>query len=106
DVPDLDFAVKKALIESVRNLIGSFRSTKEFFEYSQSAQPVDRLMLSGGGSNMPGLAEQLEVELSATSNVIQPFKQLKPGSKLNKAAALARATDLAIPIGLALGGKR
>lgn len=104
--PEIDPNIRAGLTESVRQIIGSFKSTKDFFQYSNSSTPIGRILFSGGGTLMPGLAQQLQFELGAPGEFIKPYGHIKIGPKVDEQLAQSKAIDMVIPLGLAIGGER
>lgn len=57
-----------SMAEEIRRALGAFRE--------EQTKPADLLALSGGGANLPGLAEELTKILGIEVQVIQPFLKI------------------------------
>ncbi len=87
-------AVRRALEEGVSALLDEMRLSLDYYGAQEAALPVDRIVLCGPGSAIPGLAGRMEAGLG------QPIAVLRPAALDGlDAAAAARLT---LPYGLAL----
>jgi type IV pilus assembly protein PilM len=92
--PELVAATRDALEEGASKLADELRLSLEFYGAQEGVQPVERVVVSGPGSTVPGLIDRLQ------SGLGQPFSIGRPGalSQLGDPAA-ARLT---VSFGLAL----
>jgi type IV pilus assembly protein PilM len=74
-----------SMAEEIRRALGAFRE--------EQGKPAELLVLSGGGANLPGLAEELTKILGVEVQVIQPFLKID-------------STKLVVPIDLNSEGCR
>ena len=84
----------RALEEGVTALVDELRLSLDYYGAQESAVPVERIVLCGPGSAIPGLPERMEAGLGLPISVARP-------------AALAgfdetTAARLTLPYGLAL----
>jgi type IV pilus assembly protein PilM len=89
-------AIREALEEGASKLIDELRVSFEFYNAQEGAPPVDRVVVCGPGSTIPGLPERIQVDLG------MPIESMTP-------SALANLDDedaarLTVSYGLALEG--
>ncbi|MFC2074673.1 type IV pilus assembly protein PilM [Bdellovibrionota bacterium] len=48
----------------------------KFYQETPATDPLSSLFLSGGGSQLPGLAKALHKELQVTTEIVRPFRRL------------------------------
>jgi type IV pilus assembly protein PilM len=92
--PEVIAATRETLEEGASKLADELRLSLEFYGAQEGVQPVERVVVSGPGSTVPGLIDRLQAGLG------QPFSTVRPGalSQLGDPAA-ARLT---VSFGLAL----
>jgi len=84
-------------------LLNSIRNTINYFGNTRPTNPVQRIVLSGGGSLMPGLAPAL-AELSRLDVVIgDPFMTVALARSVDAQTLPSRSSSFAVALGLALG---
>jgi type IV pilus assembly protein PilM len=88
--------------EVISELLGSARNTLDYFSQSRPDAPVERILLTGGGSHLSGLPEAL-AELTRTPvfspdpfSVVSLGRSLKPEDSQNTSSML-------VALGLAMG---
>lgn len=77
------------------------RSLQFFFSSSQY-NDVDHILLAGGVSSMPGLAELVQERLGTSASVANPFAQMSVASRVDAVALSNDAPALMIACGLAM----
>jgi type IV pilus assembly protein PilM len=92
--PETVAQVRRTLEEGVGDLLDEMRLSLEYYGAQEAALPVERVVLCGPGSAIPGLAARMEVELGLPIGASRP-------------AALGAFEDVAaarltLPYGLAL----
>jgi type IV pilus assembly protein PilM len=92
--PETVAQVRRSLEEGVTSLLDELRLSLDYYGAQEAALPVDRIVLCGPGSAIPGLAARMEAGLGFPMSVSRP-------------AALggfeeAAAARLTLPYGLAL----
>jgi type IV pilus assembly protein PilM len=92
--PDVIAKARGALENGASTLIDELRLSLDFYAAQEAAVPVERVVLCGSGSAIPGLAERMEPILGLPFEVGRP----EPLAGLDPASA-ARLT---LPYGLAL----
>ena len=88
--------VRRALEESVFTLLDELRLSLDYYGAQEAALPVERVVLCGPGSAIPGLATRMEAGLGLPMRVSRP-------AALGGLDA-ASAARLTLPYGLALEG--
>lgn len=103
-----DDASLSAAAQAVESTAGSFvdevRGTLEYFAASNPGGPVQRVVVSGGGSRLVGLTQRLALATGLPVEIGDPVH----GLRLGRAAPSADTVDAvhslaAVPVGLALG---
>jgi type IV pilus assembly protein PilM len=70
--PEIVAEARAALEEGVAALFDDLRLSLDYYGAQESALPVGRIVLSGQGSTIPGLATRMEERLGATIAVSRP----------------------------------
>ena len=70
----------------------------------RSQNEVEQLLITGGGSICPGLAEEVANATGIGARCVHPVSSIQPGSKINAASFEADAPRLTSAFGLALRG--
>jgi type IV pilus assembly protein PilM len=70
--PEILTEARAALEEGVAVLLDDLRLSLDYYGAQESALPVGRIVLSGQGSTIPGLAARMEERLGATISVSRP----------------------------------
>ncbi len=88
---------------SMRELVDEIRNSIQYFASLPDRLPVSQILVTGGGSELPGLVAMLESQVHITVRTGSPLERVnvsKLGLTPEQAAAVAPV--LASPIGLAL----
>ncbi len=93
--PEVLEPFKEAVVQQVT------RSLQFFFSSSQY-NDVDQIVLAGGVSSMPGLAELVQEKLGTPTAVANPFADMAIASRVNTTALSNDAPALMIACGLAM----
>ncbi len=72
-----------------------------FFWMSSGDETIDRIYLSGGGSLLPAMAEQLGERMGISVEVVNPFSHLTLGENVERQVVLRRGAEFAVAVGLA-----
>ena len=93
---DEDRTVLEALEDGATKLVDELRVSLEYYSSQEDAAPVDRVIVCGPGSTIPGLTERIEDGLGMTIEPATPraLSNLDP----------EQAARLTVPYGLALEG--
>ena len=96
------------IIETVSDILAlEVRKTMDFFrataEDGESA--IQKILLAGGGSKLPGLADYLAKRFELTVEVFDPFREIKvDGKKFDPDYMREIIPEMAVAVGLALRG--
>ena len=71
---------------------------------SERCRDEGKVLISGGTSNMLGLAERIQETFGYPTEVMNPFKSITVGPKVDGAKARSLGPALAVAVGLALRG--
>jgi type IV pilus assembly protein PilM len=93
--PALISSVRRVLDEGVAGLVNELRLSLDYYGALESAEPVDRVVLCGPGSEIPGLPEQMGSVLGLGVSAASPAALGAYGG--------GSAARLTIPYGLAQG---
>ena len=92
------------------NRAGTFadeiRSSLDFYLTQMPGARVARILLTGGGSKLPGLLDMLSERLSADVEQGRPFHRVQEALDLSPETAREAEPLLAVAVGLALPGVR
>ena len=100
---ELEGKIKNAISPVFANMAEEIRRALASFREDQG-KPADLLVLSGGGANLPGLAEELTRLLGIEVQVIQPFMGMN-SSKITLPIDLnTEGCRFGLAVGLALRG--
>ncbi len=69
--------VKAALLPALKLLVGEVQKTVRFFTSQHPSDPVQRILLSGGSAQLPGLVQYLTAEVGVEVLVAAPFATAK-----------------------------
>jgi len=96
-------AAERAVQASIEELVAEIRNSVQYFASLAGRAPVARVLMTGGGSRLRGLVEQLQVALRMPVQLVSPLARLDL-SQLDLRPEQAEAIDpvLSAPIGLAL----
>jgi len=89
--------------ELTNDLLNSLRNTLSFYINSRNGQQIDRVVLSGGGSNMPSFAAALGELTRLPVSQENPFDNVTVAKNADRSVAPADPGDLTVALGLALG---
>src|SRR5438552_2428558 len=93
------------LLESITDmLIMEVQKTFDFFRETYPTETISQILISGGTSNMFGLAERLQETFGHPAQVLNPFKSIAVGPKVDGATVRSLGPALAVAVGLALRG--
>jgi type IV pilus assembly protein PilM len=96
------------IIETVSDILAlEVRKTMDFFRATaeEGASAIQKILLAGGGSKLPGLADYLARRFEITVEVFDPFRQIKvDGKKFDPDYMREIIPEMAVAVGLALRG--
>src|SRR5262252_5009792 len=93
------------LLESITDLlISEVQKTFDFFRETYPSETITQVLISGGASKMVGLAERIQTAFSYPTSVLDPFRSITLGPKVNAIRVTSLGPALAVAVGLALRG--
>src|SRR5215831_10178061 len=93
------------LLESITDmLIMEVQKTFDFFRETYPSETISQVLISGGTAHMLGLADRIQATFSYPTQVLDPFKSIAFGAKVDYRKATALGPALAVAVGLALRG--
>jgi type IV pilus assembly protein PilM len=93
------------LLESITGLlIMEVQKTFDFFRETYPAETISRVLICGGTSHMLGLADRIQTTFSYPTEVLDPFRSITIGPKVDQAKVTSLGPALAVAVGLALRG--
>jgi type IV pilus assembly protein PilM len=100
-----DAEMVEPLLESITDmLITEIQKTFDFFRETYPGETISRVLMSGGTSQMHGLAERIRETFGYPTEVLNPFKTIKMGPHVDAAKVTSLGPALAVAVGLALRG--
>jgi type IV pilus assembly protein PilM len=96
-------AAERAVRPCIDELVSEIRNSVQYFATLPDRAPVGRVLMTGGGSRLRGLVDQLQASLSVPVQLVSPLARLDL-SQVDLRPDQAAAIDpvLSAPIGLAL----
>jgi type IV pilus assembly protein PilM len=93
------------LLESITDmLIMEVQKTFDFFRETYPSETISQVLISGGTAHMLGLAERIQATFSHPTEVLDPFKSITIGAKVDSGKVTSLGPALAVAVGLALRG--
>lgn len=93
------------LLESITDmLITEVQKTFDFFRETYPTESITRVLVSGGTSGILGLPEKIEAVFGYPTELLDPFKAITIGPKVDVGKVIALGPALAVAVGLALRG--
>jgi len=93
------------LLESITEmLVMEVQKTFDFFRETYPNETITRVLISGGTSHMLGLPEKVQETFRYPTEILNPFKSIAMGPKVDAAKATSLGPALAVAVGLALRG--
>ena len=102
---DSEAELVQPLLESITEmLMTEVQKTFDFFRETYPSETISQVLISGGASQMLGLAEKIQATFSYPTEVLNPFRSITFGPKVNAAKVTSLGPALAVAVGLALRG--
>ena len=93
------------LLESITDmLIMEVQKTFDFFRETYPSETISRVVVSGGTSRVMGLPEKIQDIFGYPTELLNPFKAISIGPKVDAAKVTSLGPALAVAVGLALRG--
>ena len=91
------------IFETVNDLLGSLRNTVSYYANTRPTETVSHIVLTGGGSELPGLREALAEVTRLPVVPADPFQGVALAKTAPEAHLRQHAASLTVALGLALG---
>jgi type IV pilus assembly protein PilM len=102
---DSEGEMVKPLLESITEmLITEVQKTFDFFRETYPAETISRVLISGGTALMAGLADKIQETFSYPTEVLDPFRTITLGPRVDAGSVISLGPALAVAVGLALRG--
>ncbi|HEX2698985.1 MAG TPA: type IV pilus assembly protein PilM [Acidimicrobiales bacterium] len=110
DITSLDPGVARAgqvVRDRLAPLVEEVRGSLDYYLAQSQSSTIDRILVTGGGSRMPGLMERLQGQLGANVEPARPLAGLQIGKNVGLSDRELSDIEslLTVPIGLALAGE-
>jgi type IV pilus assembly protein PilM len=93
------------LLESITEMLTmEVQKTFDFFRETYPSETISKVLISGGTSRMIGLAEHIQATFGYPTEILDPFKRITIGPKVDAEKATSLGPALTVAIGLALRG--
>jgi type IV pilus assembly protein PilM len=103
--PSESESVAEVLEPMLDRLVTEVRGSIDFYTSQPDASPLDRIVLTGGGSLMGGIAERLQASLGLPAESGHPFDRIPVGKvKVSKQEVKVAEPFMGVAFGLALAG--
>jgi type IV pilus assembly protein PilM len=84
-------------------IVLEIQKTFDFFRASAAGEHIEKILVAGGSSKVPGLIEALRQEFSLTVEILNPFQKIAPPMEgMGMELIEGNAGQLAVAVGLAL----
>jgi type IV pilus assembly protein PilM len=101
---DTDERVKEISHQVVSAFADDLRSSLDFYRTQNPGANIGHVLLTGGGSKLPGLNDVIKERLSAAVETGHPFKRVSVPDDLPQDAMTEAEPLLAVAVGLAIPG--
>ncbi|MGH9969583.1 MAG: type IV pilus assembly protein PilM [Pyrinomonadaceae bacterium] len=105
---DIEARPIKPIIEAVSDILAlEVRKTMDFYRATseEGGEAIQKILLAGGGSKLPGLSEYLAKRFEIAVEVFDPFRQIQVDSrKFDPDYMREIVPEMAVAVGLALRG--
>src|SRR5437667_11144609 len=95
---------KTPILQQVTEIIVlEIQKTFDFFRASAAGEHIEKILVAGGSSKVPGLLEALRQEFSLPVDILNPFQRIAPPAQgMGMELIDGNAGQLAVAVGLAL----
>jgi len=83
-------------------IVLEIQKTFDFFRATAAGEHIERILLAGGSSQVPGLVEALRQEFSIPVELLNPFQKIEPPTGSDADLYDKNSAQLAVAVGLAL----
>ncbi len=100
---ELEGKIRTAILPIFSNITDEVRKTVTMFKEERN-KAVDLLILTGGGANLPGFAEEFAKLLGVEVQVLQPFVKIDTGKSAWPVDLVKEGCRFTLALGLAMRG--
>lgn len=106
--PDASVArAAQVVTDRLAPLVEEIRGSLDYYLAQAQSAPISRVLVTGGGSRLPGIMERLQSQLGGRVEPARPLASVAVGQMRYSEAELADLEPLlSVPIGLALAGEQ
>jgi type IV pilus assembly protein PilM len=94
--------VERATTSVTQTLVGEIARSLDFYMATSGDAQVDRILLSGGGSQVSGLERAFQERTGLPTGLLNPLARMESNSRYDLAQLAPLAPSLSVGIGLAL----
>jgi type IV pilus assembly protein PilM len=98
-----DRASMEVIYRVTGELLNGLRNTVSFFVNARPEHPIERIVLTGGGSTMTGMADALAQMTGVPVTMADPFESVSVSGKLHIDELRRQSSGLSVALGLAVG---
>ena len=99
----LQDAVQDIMDRNIEYVAGEFNRQLSFFWNASGAdEGIDKIVLTGGGSLVPGLIEELAEKIGIECMMLDPFKGIECGSNVDQAFLKEISSTMSVCVGMGL----
>ena len=98
-------AMTRRMLEALNGIFAAIRSTNSYYLGNYSGAEISRLVLLGAETRLPGFTEALSEHAGLPAALGDPLAGLRVSSSMKPELLGQLEADLAIPVGLAMGGR-
>lgn len=91
--------------ESVNEVLGSLRNTINYFVNTRPDQPVNHIVIAGGGARMPGFREALAAHTQLPVTIGSAFQGVSIAKSISEQDVDLRGDAITVAFGLAVGSR-
>lgn len=102
-VPPERQAAAEAIATPTRSLVEAIRNTFVYYQGNHPGAGIEVVVLTGGGSHLPGLGQYLSSASRLPVTLGDPLSGVKVHKQVNRAALSGAESLVAMPMGLAYG---
>jgi len=93
------------LLESITEmLVMEVQKTFDFFRETYPSETISQVLISGGTARMLGLPEKIQETFGYPTEILDPFRSIPAGPKVDAQQLTSLGPALAVAVGLALRG--
>jgi type IV pilus assembly protein PilM len=96
-------AAQEAATATSKSLVDSIRNTFVYYSGNNPGEPIDHVVITGGGSHLPGLGQFIASSSRLSVSYGNSFARVQMGKKVQRDLLSGKEAQVPLPIGLAFG---